>query len=177
MVLSGSMKQRWSLSKLEFQKVFEFVCSLRHVQSLALKEDVNFVPALSGIVYCKLKTTIKELLWNPKYIDVLANFVRVMKSANNVIKVGEYLCNYFDHAEKGKKVHLNSICSKVGFLKNLSLSSRCVHFSNVYDAEFELLPLSFMIDKEELIAQMFTNPVVFNMLGIEICVCYDICYG
>ena len=119
--------------------------------------------------------TIKELVWNPNYIDVLAKFVRVVKSTNNVVKVGEYLCNYFDHAEKGKKVHLNSICSKVGFLKNLSLSSTCVHFSNVYEAEFELLSLCFIIDEEELIEQMFTNPMVYNMLGIEMCACYDVC--
>ena len=86
----------------EFQRVFQFICSLHHVQRLALK-DVTFVPASSSIVYCKLKTTIKELFWNPNYIDVLAKFVRVVKRTNNVVKVGEYLCNYFDHAEKGKK--------------------------------------------------------------------------
>ena len=159
----------------EFRRVFQFICSLPHVQRLALKEDVTFAPALSSAVYRKLKMTIKELVWNPKYIDVFAKFVKVVKSANNVVKVGEHLCNYFDHAEKGKKVHLDSICSKVGFLKNLSLSSTCLHFSNVYDAEFEHLSLCFMIDEEELIAQMFTNSMVFNMLGIEMCVCYDIC--
>ena len=86
----------------EFQRVFQFICSLRHVQRLALKEDVTFVPALSSVVYRKLKTTIKELVWNPNYIDVLAKFVRVVKSTNNIV---------------------NSICSKVGFLKNLSRSS------------------------------------------------------
>ena len=49
-----------------------------------------------------------------------------------------------------------------------------MHFSNVYEAEFELLSLSFIIDEEELIAQMLTNPMVYNMIGIEMCVCYDV---
>ena len=77
--------------------------------------------------------------------------------------------------KKEKKVHLNSICSKVGFLNNLSLLSTCVHFSNVYEAEFELLSLCFIPDEEELIAQMLTNPMVYNMLGVEMCICYDVC--
>ena len=49
-----------------------------------------------------------------------------------------------------------------------------MHLSNVYEAEFELLSLCF-IDEEELIAQMLTNPMVYNMLGIEMCISYDVC--
>lgn len=80
-------------------------------------------------------------------IDVLAKFVKVVKTTNNVLKVEECLCNFSDHAEKRKKGHLNSIFSKVGFLKSLSVSSTYVHFTDAYEAEFELLSLCIMTDE------------------------------
>ena len=60
----------------EFRRVFQFICSLRHAQRLALK-DVTFAPTLSSAVYRKLKMTIKELVWNPKWLRAQTTLSRL----------------------------------------------------------------------------------------------------
>ena len=102
---------------------------------------------------------------------VLGKFAKVVDTKGGL---GAYLCDHFDFVDKGKKVHIENI-ARVGVLISLSLSPRTVHFKNVYDAQFENQSLSLAIDEEELLVQMFTNPTVYNMLGVEACVCYDIC--
>ena len=156
----------------EFERVFAFICSLKHVQLFSASEDVSFVAALSHVINRKIKTSMKELVWQPQHVDVLGKFAKVVDSKGGL---GAYLCDHFDYVDKGKKVHIESIRAKVGVLKSLSLSPRTVHFKNVYDAEFEFQSLSLAIDEEELLVQMFTNPAVYNMLGVEACICYDIC--
>ena len=48
-----------------------------------------------------------------------------------------------------------------------------LHFQSVYDAEFEFLSVTLVV--EALVVQMYINPKVFDMLSLETCVCHDIC--
>ena len=73
-----------------------------------------------------------------------------------------------------RKIHIEGIGSKACKLRNLSLSSSIVHVQSVYDAEFEFLSVTLVVE-EVLVVQMYINPKVSDILSLETCVCHDIC--
>ena len=96
----------------EFERVFAFICSLKHVQLLSVSEDVSFVAALSHVIHRKIKTAMKELVWQPQHVDVLGKFAKVVDSKGGL---GTYLCDHFEDVDKGKKVHIESVTKNCTF--------------------------------------------------------------
>eukprot|EP00794_Sanderia_malayensis_P004468 gene4468-5062_t len=75
----------------EFKELFAYVCYQDHLQALALSKDMITDPSLSHVIHRKLKVFLKELVWHPKYIDVLVDCLKVVKEDGMAVLLRKYL--------------------------------------------------------------------------------------
>lgn len=156
---SGKVKLAVGEGQLErygrdnFQKLFEYVCSLEHVQALATDfcdenfDELLFDPAFGNKVHHKMKQALKRALW---------------------IEDGKYLQSWFGLPD-GKSY---------GSLKKLRLAVDDDIFAvgNRYEITVQNSGEPFIaeINEMEVYRTIYTDENLFTAIGIEGCVAIDI---
>ena len=68
----------------EFKEFYEYICSQDHIKDFAESNDIFLDPSLSHVVYRRLKSTLKELIWNPKMIEIFERCIHIVTKDGKV---------------------------------------------------------------------------------------------
>eukprot|EP00794_Sanderia_malayensis_P018386 gene18386-20236_t len=91
---------------VEFEKFYKYICSQKHIVKLADSKDIITEPALSHAAHRKLKNVLKDIIWNPKQLDLLMTCLLVV-SGDKLVP----LCKAFD---KEKETRVESFKDSIG---------------------------------------------------------------
>ena len=149
------MKANWKgmHGRDNFQKLFEYVCSLEHVHALATYfydenyDELLFDPAFGNTVHHKMKQALKRALW---------------------IEDGKYLQSWFGLPDD----------KSYGSLKKLRLAVDDDIFAvgNRYEITVQNSGEPFIaeINEMEVYRTIYTDENLFTAIGIEGCVAIDV---
>ena len=158
-------------AKEEFKDFYEYVCTQNHVQKLAEHKELNLEPALAHVIHRKLKETLKMLIWDPNYIDILAECLKVIKKDGTM----ELLSTHFNDKNAGKA---ESVRDELGLLRKFQVCEATQKrgsfiFPNRYEAQFSKATFNVVICEENIIKEIYQNAELYGKLGVEMCICID----
>ncbi len=154
----------------EFGHFYHHVCSQRHIRELAELKDLMLDPSLSQVVYRALKNVLKDLFWNSRNLCLLMKRILVLSDKDQLLSISSIL-------EKEVLEDLTALKRKVGQLQVLRVEDGVTErfvLPNIYVLEFSKMTLWAVLNEEELLRQIYTNPEIYNVLGVEMCICIDI---
>ena len=73
----------------EFKEFYEYVCGQDHIKDFAESNDILLDPSVSHVVYRRLKSTLKEFIWNPKMIEIFARCIHTVTKDGQVIPLDQ----------------------------------------------------------------------------------------
>lgn len=143
-----------------FRKFMAHVCSLNHIRSAIQDGTLEMEPALSHVIYRKLKQTLKYLLWERK--DVILHWFQLVTKKNDL------------------KPLAPEIPSKTSVLQSFALSVPDPSLPSTLDVRFKMI---FSGDEKEYVVHLnesaiyksiYNDEEVYTKLGKEICLLIDI---
>lgn len=142
-------RRMWELiGEAEFADFFKTVCQLPHVQQLVQKSpDLDLLPHSSGIVYRKLKKTLRAMVWQN-----LGNCADQMFLKENNQPVLEFNDHQLVSIQCKEKPSLDKWFS-LHFSSGTSITAR--------------------LDEEFIVFTFYTNQEVVESLGQEMCIAID----
>ncbi|MCP4801188.1 MAG: hypothetical protein GY893_14695 [bacterium] len=154
----------------EFKEFFAYVCSQDHVQTLATSKDVILDPSLSHVIHRKLKVVLKELVWHPKYIDLLVDCLKVVREDGTTVLLQSYLNEESDVME-------GPVVDKIGRVEKFEILAEDgaqFFLSNTYAIKVKCGTFKVIVCEENILKNMYTNQEIYKALGLEMCICIDI---
>ena len=140
----------------EFRRCVAFASKLPHVEEMTQKENLELDESFAGVIFWKIKAFIIEIIWGKefeRFFPKLFKRVSGEKLVTTTFPQGQYVTKFavqnegFDLLDK--------------FHVDLSDGS-----SSVY-----------VLQEEEVIRMMYTNPSFYDAVGREFCIIYDIFYA
>ena len=148
--ISRKNRIEWeNLGVQEFTKYFEYVCQLPHVQKYVDENSTSdLLPHSSQLVYSRLKTTLKKVVWE-----------NLGGETHEIFKT-----------EKGSNVEN----FKSTQLTGLAVIQKEI-FKTFFQLQFSSgETIEAYLDEESLIKLFYTNKEIYESLGKECCVALDI---
>ena len=135
-----------------FTKFFSYVCSQPHVQDLSKaegNEESLLDPALANTVYHKFKQGLRQFLWKAE---------------------GDHLIAWFN---------LPGTTPVTSCLEKLEISSKvdnAFSLQNTYAVTVKNIkkPFHVCLNEDAVYKSIFTDKILYEVIGLEACVCLDI---
>ena len=138
---------------VEFKRFYKTVCNLSQVKSLAKEQpQLNLLPHDHELIFRKYKGVLREVIWGQKY-DLLKNIVRDISNSP------------ISELENFRVVKLLPIHDE------FSLKQRFLATLSSGETHIVIISESF------LFSEIYTNPVLYNDIGNEMCIAIDVALG
>ena len=129
----------------KFREFLSYVCNQDQVKTLATSKDTILDPSLSQVIHRKLKAMLKELVWHPKYIDVLVDCLKVVREDSTTVLQKSYL-----HEESG--VMERSVKDKIGRVERFEILAEDgaqLFLSNTYAIKVKCGTFTVIVNEEK----------------------------
>lgn len=154
--------------KEDFGCFYEHVCEQNHVKDLALTTDMIVDPNLSHVVHRKFKLFLRDLIWNPKYIDILSACLVVENDGGKSV-------SFLDYLREEKKIPVEHVAEQVGLVTSFkTVNTNYFCLKNVYEMKSAIGNVNVSVNEENIYKSIYTDPDIFALLGKEVCICIDI---